>query len=112
MKGFTSLEVSLSLMLISMSLTLFLQQQIKARFQMAEIFHKTTALYQALALKERLNSNEKAEFQHRELAIWKSEIEESLPHGNGDLHQSSTFYDILVTWKDRELNQLRLKLPK
>lgn len=112
MRGFTLLEATLALMLISMSLILFLQQEYRARWQLEALFHKTSALYQVLALKERLLSNEDGAFQKRELAIWKSELAESLPNGAGELHATANLYDILVTWKDRKLNQLRLRIPK
>jgi prepilin-type N-terminal cleavage/methylation domain-containing protein len=111
MSGFSLLEVMIALTLISFGLMHLLLQQLQWTSALEEIYFKTHAMHQAISLRERLRANQSSAFRLREIQTWQHENTQLFARGVSVVSYHSGHYEIIITWRQRLDQCLKITLP-
>jgi Tfp pilus assembly protein PilV len=98
LKGFFLLEVTLSLFLFSACCLFLLQQQVRYKQQINQIYYRHIALQQSLSLLERFKANTDWRYRELELLDWNKVNAFLLPQGVGVVNLRSTNCQIKICW--------------
>jgi prepilin-type N-terminal cleavage/methylation domain-containing protein len=100
MKGFTLLEVMLSLFLFSVVICVFFEQKTLLKRSLLQAYYKQIAIEAAVSLQNRLAINQSLGSSLREIAEWRQELADLLPHGEGKISSfNQTPKACMICWR-------------
>lgn len=108
MKGFSLLEVLLTLMLISLGFIGIIGMQLTAVKSSKESYLRSLANNQLLSMAERLHANESTSARSSELIAWNKENSELLPEGKGNFSCSAAVCTLIIQWVFGSSHSLKL----
>jgi prepilin-type N-terminal cleavage/methylation domain-containing protein len=108
MNGFSFVEVLVALLLLSVGMLHFMQQQTKLKSSLQHTYFKSVALQQALSLLDRWEANSNKTDQ---LVEWNDENKELLPGGRGECRFDGNRVSISICWKLRSDQCLKITPP-
>jgi prepilin-type N-terminal cleavage/methylation domain-containing protein len=110
MRGFSFLEVLVSLTIISAMMLSFLQLQLNMITRLQDVYYYNLAINQLWSLSERLQVNHDEYHRSQEIVEWNAENRTLLPHGHGNLHCNQYDCEIIIKWGIKREKNLSLRV--